>query len=179
MTRRCKLTVDNNLQPHMTAGGNYWTAEACVQMSNNSQNPGKTALAGERTWRIPGRHRFWGPDITFEPKHKNVGQWTSSEAHLAWTIQNVRVETFDVILGWACADQAAGNRFVVQLDGQIVKGKVPGTGGWDNYRQAKFGQFKIKPRESRLTIRPDGPLKGALLDLRGIKLVPAKPDKKK
>ena len=30
MTRRCKLTVDNNLQPHMTVGGNYWAAEACV-----------------------------------------------------------------------------------------------------------------------------------------------------
>ncbi len=49
MTRRCKLTVDKNLQPHMTADGNYWAAEACVQISNNSQNPGKTALAGGRT----------------------------------------------------------------------------------------------------------------------------------
>ncbi len=52
-----------NLQPHVTADGNYWAAEAYVQMPNNSQNPGKTALAGGRTWRIPGRHGFFAAQL--------------------------------------------------------------------------------------------------------------------
>jgi len=52
MTGRCKLTVDNNLGPHMTVDGNCWTADACVQLSNNSKNLEKTALAGGRTSRI-------------------------------------------------------------------------------------------------------------------------------
>ena len=49
MTQRCKLTVDNNLQLYTTIDGNYWAAEAYVQMPNNSQNPGKTALTDGRT----------------------------------------------------------------------------------------------------------------------------------
>ncbi len=49
MTCCCKLTVDKNLRPHVSAGGIYGRVKHASIMSNNSQNPGKTALRARRT----------------------------------------------------------------------------------------------------------------------------------
>ena len=85
---------------------------------------------------------------------------------------------FEFWLDWACMDSSAGNRFQVQLDQAVVlEGDVPGTGTWDHYRKQKFGQIQVDPGGHALVFRADGPIKNALIDLRGIRLVPAKPEK--
>jgi len=50
---------------------------------------------------------------------------------------------------------------------------VTGTGGWDKYRRQKIGTVTLAAGTHRLVLRPDaGTIQGALLDLRGIYLVP-------
>ncbi len=51
MTRRCKLTVDNNLQPHVTADGNYWAAGACVHNVQQFAKPRENATC-RRTYNF-------------------------------------------------------------------------------------------------------------------------------
>lgn len=116
-----------------------------------------------------------GRDITFEAPFQNIGCWHDLQDHAAWTVELDKEGRFEVILEYACDDASAGNRFILEGAGTSLGGQVPGTGGWDKYRQQKIGALSLPPGTHRLILRPDaGILKGALLDLRGIRLAPEK-----
>jgi putative membrane-bound dehydrogenase-like protein len=116
---------------------------------------------------------IYGGDIGFEPEFRNVGFWHGVNDHVVWTLQLEQAARYDVWLDWACADDAAGNAFVLEGGEPAVRGKVAGTGGWDKYRQQKIGTVTLEAGTQRLVLRPDGEgLRGALLDLRGVHLVP-------
>src|SRR5262249_61304188 len=93
--------------------------------------------------------------------------------HVGGTLHMAKAAVFDLWLDWACADASAGTAFVLEGGEPAVRGKVAGTGGWDKYRQQKVGTLTLEAGTQRLVLRPDGErLKGALLDLRGVHLVP-------
>jgi putative heme-binding domain-containing protein len=114
---------------------------------------------------------IYGGDICFEAPFANVGCWHGADDHVVWAVEVEKDATFDVWLDWSCADAVAGNGFVLEGGKEPLRGKVKGTGGWDRYRQAKIGQIALVAGKGCLTFRPDGALRGALLDLRGVHLV--------
>lgn len=99
--------------------------------------------------------------------------WHGPNDHVVWRVTLDRPAAFDVYLDYACHDDSAGNRFVLEGGDPPVRGKVAGTGGWDRYRTEKVGTLKLPAGPQALTFRPDGDaLRGALIDLRTIHLVP-------
>jgi putative heme-binding domain-containing protein len=115
-----------------------------------------------------------GAQITFEQPFQNIGYWHGANDRVVWTVAVAKAATFDVWLDWACDDSVAGNAYVFEGGKEPLRGKVAGTGGWDKYRQRKIGTVGLAAGTQRLTLRPDGEsIRGALLDLRGIYLVPA------
>jgi hypothetical protein len=52
-----------------------------------------------------------------------------------------------------------------------LKGRVKSTGSWDTYRQARVGALTLAAGRQQLTLRAGGPIKGALIDLKEIRLV--------
>jgi len=114
-----------------------------------------------------------GSDITFEAPFQNIGCWHDAQDHAAWTVELEKEGRFEVFLEYACDDSSAGNRFILEGAQPSLRGQVTGTGGWDKYRQTKIGTLTVPAGTHRLILRPDaGALKGALLDLRFIQLVP-------
>jgi putative heme-binding domain-containing protein len=114
-----------------------------------------------------------GGEIAFEGKpFDNVGMWHGKDDHVAWAVEVERAGDYDVWLDWACADDSAGNAFVLEGGKAPLRGTVKATGGWDRYRQEKVGTVTLTAGTQRLTLRPDGELRRALLDLRAIRLVP-------
>jgi putative membrane-bound dehydrogenase-like protein len=114
-----------------------------------------------------------GGEIAFEGKpFDNVGLWHGKDDHATWTVEVEKAGEYDVWLDWACADAVAGNAFALDGGKAALRGKVKGTGGWDRYQQEKVGTVPLEAGTRRLTFRPDGELRGALLDLRGIHLTP-------
>jgi putative membrane-bound dehydrogenase-like protein len=114
-----------------------------------------------------------GGEIAFEGKpFDNVGNWHGKDDHLAWTVEVEKAGDYDVWLDWSCANDSAGNAYVLEGGKAALRGTVKGTGGWDKYRQAKVGTVTLAAGAQRLVLRPDGELRRALLDLRGIHLVP-------
>lgn len=113
-----------------------------------------------------------GGSITFELPFRNIGMWHSENDRVGWSITGVKPGRYDVYLDYACADGSEGN--VLRLEAaEPLLWKVAATGGWDQYRQAAIGSIDLPPGFGYLVAKPDTGLTRALLDLRGIYLVPA------
>jgi putative membrane-bound dehydrogenase-like protein len=138
--------------------------------------PGNTPAvirpAGGRLDLLATNGAIYGGEICFEQPFRNVGFWHGADDHVVWTIELPRAGRFDVWLDWACADDSAGNAYILEGGGLTLRGKVPNTGGWDRYRQQKIGSVTLDAGSHRVILRPGGPPRGALLDLRGVHLVP-------
>ena len=116
---------------------------------------------------------IYGGEIAFEGKpFDNVGTWHGKDDRVTWTVEVEKAGEHDVWLDWACADESAGNAYVLEGGKGPLRGKVKATGGWDKYRQEKVGMVTLAAGTQKLTLRPDGDLRRALMDLRGIRLVP-------
>jgi putative heme-binding domain-containing protein len=116
--------------------------------------------------------RIYGPTVVFEPQYRNLGYWADAEDRAVWTIRVPKSGEYRVTLDYACADEMAGNRFVIQVGEATIGGVVDGTGGWDSYRGKGVGSVELTEGEHELVFRSDGPVKQFLIDLRGIILSP-------
>lgn len=115
--------------------------------------------------------RIYGPSLVFEEKYRNLGYWSSPQDFAAWTLDVPQAGRYQVSLDYACENGAAGDRFVIQVGGQSLAGQVEGTGSWDNYRTKMIGTIDLPAGPVELLLRSDGPVKSAMIDLRGIRLV--------
>ncbi|HLQ38149.1 MAG TPA: dehydrogenase, partial [Planctomycetota bacterium] len=116
---------------------------------------------------------IYGGALVFEAALQNLGCWHGSDDHAVWTLDLPAARTFAVELEWACADAAAGNEFVVSAGNARLTGKVAATGpGWDRYQRQAVGELQLPAGKVRLELRPAGPLRSALLDLRALHLLP-------
>lgn len=114
-----------------------------------------------------------GDSILFEEPFQNIGYWHGLQDHVSWNARLDQSGEFDVHLDFACAAESAGNEFILTGTEPPITGKVPSTGGWDQYRQQKVGTVSLKAGANRISLMPAGnALQGALLDLKAIHLVP-------
>jgi putative membrane-bound dehydrogenase-like protein len=121
--------------------------------------------------------RIYGPTVVLEEKYRNLGWWSSLEDHAAWSfaVPASAGGEYRVTLDYACDNGAAGNTARVQISGQSLTFKVEGTGTWDEYRGKEIGKVSLAAGHGELLVQSDGQIKGALFDLRSVRLVPVKP----
>jgi putative heme-binding domain-containing protein len=125
---------------------------------------------------VPQRKTFPGNDgksLVLEKEHENLGYWSSPDDHVVWTVAVPRAGAYQVWLQWACAANSAGNHYQIAAAGERIQGKVEGTSSWDNYRRARVGQVRLEAGQVEVRMEALGPIRGALMDLKEIQLVPA------
>ncbi|HWB09938.1 MAG TPA: PVC-type heme-binding CxxCH protein [Pirellulales bacterium] len=130
-------------------------------------------LRGE-LWLLAKDCEIYGKTLVFEVQYGNLGYWQSDDDHAAWSFEIVRPGRYDLSLDYACDDGAAGQAVAVDIAGQRLTSKVPGTGNWDSYRQLQLGQVELAAGVQPLVVRPDGRLAGPLIDLKSVRLRPVK-----
>ncbi len=159
-------------KPEMADLLTYLTAAEQPAKRFPGNDPAEVAAANG-TLSLPATRAFiHGEQIVFEPQFKNLGYWSGPQDHAVWKVRLAAPAAFDVYLDYACADDSAGNRFALDGADPPLRGAVASTGGWDRYKLLKLGTVKLPAGAGRLTVRPDGPIKGALFDLRTVYLVP-------
>jgi putative heme-binding domain-containing protein len=138
---------------------------------------------GDGTLRLyPTNCEIYGVDIVMEKQYGNLGYWTSEEDHAVWTIEIPQAGKYAVRLYWACANDSAGNNFVLQFGepGGVsprstrLTGSVQGTETWDDYKSATIGEVNLPAGRHTVTFRSAGKIKGALIDLKELRLAPAR-----
>lgn len=117
---------------------------------------------------------IFGRTVVFEDKYRNLGYWQSENDQAVWTMNVTQPGRYGVTIDYACDDGSAGNSFQIEVGSQRLTGQVAGTGNWDSYRRVKIGEVELTAGQHRLTFRSQGPIRGALIDLRDVKLAPEK-----
>jgi putative heme-binding domain-containing protein len=140
------------------------------------QFPGNTpavvTLADNRLTLRATTAEIYGDQIAFESEFKNIGMWHGPNDQVEWRLSLPKPGKFDVYLDYACDAHSAGNELLIDGGESPVRWKVASTGAWSEYRTTKIGTIKLSAGDGRIIVRPAGPLRGALLDLRTVTLVP-------
>jgi len=114
---------------------------------------------------------IFGKTLVFEEKYKNLGYWASPDDQAIWSIDVAKEGRFDIWIDYAC--ETAGNSFTLQTGDARLTHKVNGTASWELYRRAKIGTLRLATGRHDVVMRPEGVIRGALIDLKEIDLIPA------
>ncbi len=113
-----------------------------------------------------------GSRMIFEKPHGNLGNWHGEDDTATWTLAVPRSGKYAVEIEFACDKDSAGNSFELSAGDERLTGRVVSTGGWDTYKHFRIGVIALAAGEQRIVFRSAGPIRGALIDLRSIKLTP-------
>lgn len=115
-----------------------------------------------------------GPKIQYMPEWKAFGWFTAAD-RVEWDVDVAKAGKYEIRMEWSVDDKEAGKPFIVEAGGTKNAGKVEKTGSWETFRKKTVGHMQLSSGKQKLVFRPASQFKeGALLDLRGIELVPAK-----
>ncbi|HCO25782.1 MAG: dehydrogenase, partial [Gimesia sp.] len=127
------------------------------------------ALRGDY-FLTPQLAEIYGQTLKFENKYKNLGYWQSENDRAVWTMDVPKSGKYDVYLEYACPQGVAGNLMQLEVAGQRLIWSIASTGSWDVYQSRKIGTISVPSGQSRLTVRSDGKINKALLDLKTVRL---------
>lgn len=168
--------LENDVKPSELADLVAYLAQGEERPKVLDGNRPQTVVQGaDRFVRLPASAaEVYGPTLTFEPETRNLGYWHSQRDRAAWTFRVDRPGTYTVSMEWACADESAGNPYFVRVGPASFRGTIGGTGAgtWANFRSIFLSEVVLPVGTHRLEFRADGPVRGALLDLRAVVLSP-------
>jgi putative heme-binding domain-containing protein len=142
--------------------------------------PGLVRPDADGSLRLPASAAaIYGSTLVLEPQHGNLGYWSTTDDHVVWTMEVPRAGRYAVWFDWACADDCAGNAWVLDAGLERLNGKVESTGSWEEYRQAKVGTIALQAGRQELALRAVGRIRstridrGSLINLKAIRVVPS------
>lgn len=135
--------------------------------------PLKPAANGELI--LPARQAaVFAQRLAYRPALDVLAPWTVAEDIAEWRVEVPRGGAYEVSVTLAADEASAGDQFMLETDGSSATGTVPSTGGYSTFREVPAGTIQLKPGVNRLLLRPRGPLKQELADVRGVRLAPVK-----
>ena len=125
------------------------------------------------------RAKIAARQVTFDPKQDcliwHAGQ---PDDHISWTVEAPKAGKYEVLIEWTQIPEYADNAFAIESGQSRLGGKFPSTGGWGKWQKKRFGAIELTDGQQQIILRPDGPIKGELSDLREIDLIPETAEKR-
>jgi hypothetical protein len=116
-----------------------------------------------------------GKLLRYEPQpHKNtVGYWADEADWCEWRFRATKAGKYDVLLLQGCGRGQGGSAVKIAAAGQSIDYIVEDTGGFQNFVEKKAGTLLLeKVGDASLELRAVKKAKGAVMDVRQIRLVP-------
>ncbi len=122
---------------------------------------------------LPARYgTATGPAITYMPEWNAFG-WFTGKDKVEWAIELPRAARYRVYLDWSVSDEEAGKGFILEAAGKTLSGIVEKSGSWETFREKPIGEIRLPEGRHQVVFKPAEAFeKGALLDLRTVRLVP-------
>lgn len=152
-----------------------WRAEELLQIgvAEPEDPPIKPAADGE-VFLPASRARVYGQKLGYRPALDVLAPWRVKDDVAVWRCEISRSGDYEVLVTLAADDASAGDQFDVETEAGSVTGTVLSSGGYETFREVSAGRLSIKQGIIRMILRPHGPLKEELADVRGVRLKPVK-----
>jgi hypothetical protein len=112
-----------------------------------------------------------GRTLAFKKQPGSLASWQSADDRAVWKVDVPKTGKYAVWLEWSCDNGSAGNMLTLDV-GEALTTKVASTGSGETYRYAKIGEIILQSGRQTIVARSAGAIEGALMELKGIKLVP-------
>ncbi|MBI4623058.1 MAG: c-type cytochrome [Verrucomicrobia bacterium] len=119
-----------------------------------------------------GKAIVYAQRLGYRPALDVLAPWTVAEDLAEWRVELPMEGAFDVWVNLAADDDSAGDFFAIETEGSRTRGEVRSTGDYDHFREQAAGRLTLRAGVNRILMRPDGPLKRELADVRGLRLTP-------
>jgi len=105
----------------------------------------------------------------------NIGFWTKQDDWVSWDFEATGAGKYEVEVTFACEEAAAGSQYTVAVGQSKISGKVEPTGAWNKFVTRKLGIVEIaQAGRQTLSVKADDMPHGAVMNLKAVKLIPAK-----
>lgn len=114
--------------------------------------------------------------LRYEPQpHKNtVGYWADEADWCEWSFKAAKPGAFKVLLLQGCGKGQGGSSIKISVGGQTLDATVEDTGHFQNFIERPVGTLKIDAAGTfSFQIRAAKKAKGAVMDVRQVRLAPA------
>ena len=114
-----------------------------------------------------------GQVLRYEPNPKKLclGFWANEHDRAQWVFDVEKEGTFDVEIDQGCGKGHGGSTAYVSSSGQELTFTVEDTGHFQNFRTRTLGKLTLPAGANTLTVGAHKKAKGAVMDVREIRLV--------
>jgi hypothetical protein len=104
--------------------------------------------------------------------YRMIGDWTDSNAFVAWDLQVPAGGAYDVEIRYGCPRASSGSKFRIGVDGcDALEARVWSTGDWASLSPwLPLGQLELPAGPSKLVLRPAEKASAAVMCLSGVRL---------
>jgi len=117
---------------------------------------------------------IYGTRIVWEKKYGNLGYWSETSDYAVWEFEVPKAGRYTVQVDYACPGDMAGHRLLLRCGERELEFEVKTTGSWDSYKTRPSGAITLPAGRHRMTAQPGKGLERYLMDLRSVRLIPAK-----
>ena len=115
-----------------------------------------------------------GPEIKYMAEWRAFGWFTAAD-RVEWDVDASHAGEYEVHLEWSVSNEEAGKEFLLEAKDNQLSGVVGQSGSWETFKNENVGKIKLSGGYQKIIFRSKTKFdKGALLDLRQIKLVAVK-----
>jgi mono/diheme cytochrome c family protein/glucose/arabinose dehydrogenase len=116
----------------------------------------------------------YGQKLAYRPSLDVLAPWRVQDDAAGWIVEVDAAGVYEVLATMAADEASAGDRFRIETEGNHTIGTVLSSGGYDRFHEAPAGRLTLQPGVNRILMRPEGPLRQELADVRALRLVPVK-----
>ncbi len=154
-----------------------WTAEELATVAGVATKTAPEAVvlrpqAGGVILLPAARATVYGQKLGYRPALDVLAPWIVVDDIVEWRVEVPTEGVFDVWVNLAADADSAGDGYVVETEGSRTRAEVASTGDYDHFREQPAGRLTLRAGLNRIVLRPDGPLKRELADVRGVRLAP-------
>ncbi len=116
----------------------------------------------------------YGQKLAYRPALDVLAPWRVKDDVAGWSVEIAEGGSYEVFVTLAADTASASNRFCVETEGSHTIATVVSSGGFDRFHEVPAGKLTLHAGASRILMRPEGPLRQELADVRALRLVPVK-----
>jgi hypothetical protein len=144
-------------------------------VADAAPNPSLVRVEKKGTLRLSAeKGKAIGPEIKYMPEWRAYGWFTAAD-RVEWQVQVPESGPYEVSIEYSVDNLEAGKQFILFSSTANLKGIVARSGSWETYKLVKVGSIKLSKGIQKITFKSHTKFaKGAILDLREIRLVKVK-----